>query len=123
MENIEADVGSSLCKVSMAEIVWEDNAVELLDDYIGNASVEFGKSTAIKWAEEIEAFEHRVSLFPTSYTPESLLRSRKILHRSCHIMNRRFKIIYTYDETADTVHVMDIWDTRMNPQTLICRIK
>ena len=38
-------------------------------------------------------------------------------------MNRRFKIIYTYDENVDVVHIMDIWDARMNPQTLIRRIK
>ena len=28
-----------------------------------------------------------------------------------------------YDEAADTVHVVDIWDVRMNPETLILRIK
>lgn len=38
-------------------------------------------------------------------------------------MNRRFRIIYIYDETEDVVHIMDIWDTRMNPKALIRRIK
>ena len=38
-------------------------------------------------------------------------------------MNRRFKIIYYYDESEDTVHLVDIWDTRMNPKALIRRIK
>lgn len=38
-------------------------------------------------------------------------------------MNRRFKIIYFYDEAEDTVHIMDIWDTKMNPKALVRRIK
>ena len=38
-------------------------------------------------------------------------------------MNRRFKIIYYYNETEDTVRVIDIWDTKMNPQTLVKRIR
>ena len=38
-------------------------------------------------------------------------------------MSRRFKIIYYYDEVEDIVYIVDIWDTRMNPKTLIRRIK
>ena len=38
-------------------------------------------------------------------------------------MNRRFKLIYYYDELEDIVHLVDIWDTRMNPKALIKRIK
>jgi hypothetical protein len=45
------------------------------------------------------------------------------LYRRRHLMNRRFKLIHYYDEAADTVHVVDIWDVRMNPETLILRIK
>ncbi len=38
-------------------------------------------------------------------------------------MSRRFKIIYTYDEEEDIVHIMDIWDTKRSPKALIKRIK
>ena len=38
-------------------------------------------------------------------------------------MNRRFKIIYFYDQVEDIVHIMDIWDTKRNPSALIRRIK
>ena len=41
----------------------------------------------------------------------------------CHMMHRRFKLIYFYDETEDVVHIMDIWDTRMDPKALVRRIK
>lgn len=38
-------------------------------------------------------------------------------------MNRRFKIIYYYNETEDTISNVDIWDTKMNPKTLVRRIR
>ena len=45
------------------------------------------------------------------------------MFRRCHIMNRLFKIIYYFDEAEDVVLLVDIWDTKMNPNTLIRRIK
>ena len=39
------------------------------------------------------------------------------------MMHRRFKLIYFYDEAEDIVHIMDIWDTRMDPKVLVRRIK
>lgn len=77
----------------MAKINWHNNAIILLDCYIGNASIEFGKSTAKRWKTEIAAFEERVRFFPESYTPEELLRDKPILYRRRHLMNRRFKLI------------------------------
>jgi hypothetical protein len=38
-------------------------------------------------------------------------------------MNRRFKIIYHYDESKSVAHIDDIWDTKRNPSALIRRIK
>ena len=107
----------------MAKIIWRKRPLQLLDYYIGNALEEYGRSTALKWAEEIAIMEQRLTKYPSSYTPESLLLGKKRLFRGCHIMNRRFKIIYTYDEKKDIVHIMDIWDTKMNPKALIRRIK
>lgn len=34
----------------------------------------------------------------------------------------RFKIIYYYAKSSDTVHVVDIWDTRMSPKNLQRRL-
>lgn len=107
----------------MAKIIWRKRPLLLFDTYIGNALEEYGRSTAIKWTEDIEEMEQRLIKFPTSYTPEKLLLGKKRLFRGCHIMNRRFKVIYTYDENKDIVYIIDIWDTKMNPQALIRRIK
>lgn len=107
----------------MAKIDWRERPSQFLEYYIDNAIIEYGKSTALRWAEEIAAFEKRVKSWPTSYTPESLLHGKEILYRCCQIMNCRFKLIYYYNDVDDTVHIVDIWDTRMNPKALIQRIK
>jgi len=107
----------------MAKIEWAPQFLQLLNDYIDNASIEFGRSTAKRWAEEVAAFEDRVKSYPSSYTPERLLKDKEIFYRRCQIMNRRFKIIYYYDEAEDIVHLVDIWDVKMNPKALIRRIK
>ena len=36
---------------------------------------------------------------------------------------KRFKLIYYYAESSDTVHIADIWDTRREPSKLSKRIK
>ena len=107
----------------MAKINWRGRTTLLLEGYIDNASVEFGKTTALRWAEEIAAFEDRVREYSSSYSPEQLLQGKDILYRRCQIMNRRFKLIYYYDEAENVVHVIDIWDTKMNPKALIRRIR
>ena len=85
----------------MAKIIWTEKFHQELDSCLEYASIEFGKSTVKKWADEIAKFEHRASLFPTSYTPESLLEGKEFLYRSRHVMSRRFKLIFYYDEAED----------------------
>jgi len=107
----------------MAKVIWGDFALSCLLDYIENARLDYGATTVNRWQKERKNIEWRLERYPTSYTPESLLRHKKECYRRCHMMNRRFKIIYYYDEVEDLVHIVDIWDTRMNPQTLAKRIK
>jgi plasmid stabilization system protein ParE len=107
----------------MAKIDWTPQFFQRLDEHLEYAATEFGKATAMRWATEIASFEDRVKQYPTSYTLESLLSGKKMVYRRCHLMNRRFKIIYYYNEQEDIVHLVDIWDTRMNPKVLIKRIK
>ena len=107
----------------MATIEWTDKFLKLLDLHIDYAKKEYGRSTAKRWAEEMAVIEERLRFYPTSYTPESLLAGKKFLYRRCHIMNRRFKIIYYYDKKEDVVHLIDIWDSRMNPKALTRRIR
>lgn len=94
----------------------------MLDERIAYAGEEFGKSTAKRWLNEIAHIEARISLMPMSFTPEPLLAGKKHDYRYCHLMNRRFKLIYCYYPSSDTVRIVDIWDTRIRPETLKRRL-
>ena len=106
----------------MAKVIWADSALTILFEYIENARLEYGDATVKRWQKERKEMEWRLERYPTSYTPEALLFDRKICYRGCLIMNRRFKTIYYYDEAEDIVHIIDIWDTHMNPSALVNRI-
>ena len=107
----------------MAKIIWQKRASKALDAHLVYAYSEFGKSTAKRWLTEIAHVETRIASMPLLYTPEPLLSGRKRVYRYCHLMNRRFKLIYCYYLSSDIVHIADIWDTRVNPETLKRRIK
>ena len=107
----------------MAIIEWDPQAWQLYNDLLENGRLEFGEKTARRWEDEIFYIYDRLKYFPTSFTPESLLKGKSHLYRGCLLMRRRFKLIYYYDEAEDVVHILDIWDTKMNPQALIRRIK
>lgn len=107
----------------MAAIEWKPVTWQLYNDYLEDARIAYGEKTAQRWENEIVHIYDRLKKHPISYTQEELLRGRKPIYRRCLIMSRRFKIIYYYDESEDVVHIVDIWDTRMNPKALIKRIK
>lgn len=106
----------------MAVIEWHSSAWQIYNDYLENAKLAYGKKTARRWEREIIHIDRRLRLFPTSFSPEGLLVDKGILYRKCQMMNHRFKLIYYYDIIRDIVHIVDIWDTRQDPQALIGRI-
>ncbi len=107
----------------MAKIIWQKRANRVLDERLRYSSIEFGKTTVKRWANEIAHVEARISSMPTSFTPEPLLANKKHIYRYCHLMNRRFKLVYCYYPSSDIVRIADLWDTRMNPETLKRRIR
>ena len=107
----------------MAKIDWSDEAKQAFKSYVKNARIEFGEKTAKRWISERKDIEWRLERFPESYPLEELLSGRFLLYRRCHLMSKRFKFIYYYDEIEDTVHIVRIWDTRMNDKALIRSIK
>ena len=106
----------------MAAIEWHEDAWRLFNDHVDYARYEFGRKTSNKWLKEMADIDKWLRIFPESYTQEPLLRGRTIVYRYCRIM-KRFKIIYHYDKTEDTVHIVDLWDTLQNPVTLGQRIE
>ena len=106
----------------MAQIKWQKRAERELYRYLVKGFLEFGETTANRFADRVGYINNELVRFPEIGFPEPLLRHRRILYRAYHI-NNRFKIIYSYTEESDTVHIVDIWDTRREPDTLVKRIK
>ena len=82
----------------------------------------YGSFAALKMARRIEFLADELSLFPGMGFREPLLEKRIPIYRAC-LINKRFKIIYWYNETSDMVIIEDIWDTHRAPRNLMERIK
>ena len=107
----------------MAVVKWKANAYRLFNEYVESARLEYGKKTAEHWLSDAAEIYERLQKFPESYTPEPLLKDRKRKYRSCRLMGGRFRLVYYYNPLTDISRIVDIWDTRMNPQSLIKRVK
>ena len=106
----------------MAQVKWQKRAERELYRYLVKGFLEFGETTANRFADRVGHINSELDKFPEIGYPEPLLKNRQNLYRAYHI-NKRFKIIYTYIEKSDTVNILDIWDTRREPNALIKRIR
>ena len=106
----------------MATVVWTKRAKAMRRSFYHNGVIEFGLTTAEKTAQIIEDIADDLSRWPETGFPEPLLKGTIPLYRSRHI-NKRYKIIYWYDEPNDTVVIEDIWDSRRSPENLTKRMK
>ena len=105
----------------MAQVRWQKRAEKELYRYLVKGFLEFGETTANKFADRASYLSKELGKFPEIGFPEPLLRGRRKLYRAYHI-NKRFKLIYFYDADSDIVHIADIWDTRREPSNLAKRI-
>jgi plasmid stabilization system protein ParE len=106
----------------MAQIKWQKRAENELFRYLVKGYIEFGETTANNFAATVASINKDLERFPEIGYPEPFLKNRKKHYRARHIIGR-FKLIYYYNETTDTVHIADIWDMRRDPAKLANRIK
>lgn len=106
----------------MAKVIWQKRAERELFGYLVKGNLEFGETVANRFAARVRHINDELSKFPETGFPEPLLKERKKLYRACHIL-KRFKLIYYYAHSSDTVHVADIWDTKREPAALVNRIR
>ena len=106
----------------MATIVWTTRAKTMRKKLYRDGLLEFGQTTARKTSQTIDNIADDLSRWPKTGFPEPLLKGIVPFYRSRHI-NKRFKIVYWYDEPNDMVVIEDIWDTLRAPQNLTRRIE
>ena len=106
----------------MATVVWTITAQITKCNFYIRGRIEFGVTVANKIDRKIEEIEDDLSQWPKMGFPEPLLKGAPQLYRSKHI-NKRYKLIYRYDEETDTVYIEDIWDTLRSPENLTRKLK
>lgn len=105
----------------MATVIWNKRPELIWRELLLSGHQDFGTTTAKRFVKKTDEIVARLEKHPESGFPESLLKSRKCLYRAVHLLPHH-KIIYRYYNTSDTVRIVDIWDTRMNPDKLRKRI-
>lgn len=105
----------------MATVIWSLNAQEEKRRLYLVGQLEFGTYIANKTALRIKEIQKFLERFPEMGYREPLLVGQKLIYRAYHI-NKRFKIIYWFDEVKDMVIIEDIWDVHREPQNLKNRI-
>lgn len=105
----------------MATVVWVDRARVVRRKLYIEGIVNFGVFTALKFVRKIESIMDKLERFPKMGYREPLLEGQNLIYRAYHI-NKRFKIIYWFDEAEDMVVIEDIWDVHREPQNQKNRI-
>ena len=106
----------------MAQIKWQKRAEKELYKYLIKGFIEYGETIANNFSDRVARLNAELEKYPEIGFPEPLLSSKSKLYRARHI-NKRFKLIYYYAERTNTVHVVDIWDSRREPTALAKRIR
>ena len=70
----------------------------------------------------IKAEVERLAKFPLIGKVEPLLQGRSLQFRSL-VIHEHYKLIYHYDETAETLRIAALWDTRREPRAQADNLK
>lgn len=101
---------------------WKKKAEAELAKAAIYCSQQFGKRIAEKFIDTVDKQVKRLSQYPELGFPEPLLAERSREYRSLMI-NEHFKSVYYYDKPKDTIYIIDLWDTRREPQSLSKRVR
>ena len=101
---------------------WKKKAETELEKISMYCAEQFGKRTADKFIDTIDLQIKRLTKNPELGFPEPLLAERHRKYRSL-MVNDHFKLVYYYDEAKNIIYIIDLWDTRREPQSLSKRIR
>lgn len=103
-------------------IIIRATAQRQLDIAIEQGEQMFGTAIATKFYNKFMEYAKRLSTNSELGFPEPLLAERCRKYRSI-MVNEHFKLVYYYDDKKDIIYIVDLWDTRREPQSLSRRIR
>ncbi len=106
----------------MAKIRFTPIAKYKYDKILDYTYEEFGETTERRFEEAFLNIADRLSAHPLSSPREPLLKNFGSQYRSANI-RKNWKIIYRYHEIKDEITIIDLWNMRRNPKTLVRNFK
>ena len=91
--------------------------LDLTEDYIFD---NFGPDSLVDFVDKVDQSVATILHYPSSGHVEPLLADRALTYRSM-VVDKLSKIVYRVDD--DTIHVVDFWDCRREPQVLADEVK
>lgn len=102
----------------MARIKWDKLARESLLEILRYGSLTWGKKAARDMRLRIKESEKLLSANPFMGKTEPELKGKELQFRS-FVIHKHYKLIYYYMSDEDILRIVDLWDTRMEPATLV----
>ncbi|WP_288734312.1 type II toxin-antitoxin system RelE/ParE family toxin [uncultured Parabacteroides sp.] len=104
------------------QVIWSPDAEEELENIVVYCLITFGKRMALKVYREMKHFDKLLAQNPYMGKYEVLLEKYPQKFRS-FVEHEHYKLIYYVNEQKNVIEIVDIWDTRRDPDSLINRIK
>lgn len=101
-------------------VIWTARAKSEFRKTLSYINQEFGKKTAMEFAEKVDQWVVWMSENPEISPQEQLLADRTILYRSRKV-GKYNKLIFKNNST--TLFIVDLWDMRRKPARLAARIR
>lgn len=103
------------------QIKWTDFAQTALQEAMDYVRAQFGDRTAATAYARIMSYQPLLTVNPWMGIVEPTLESYGRGYRSL-LVHKHHKLIYLVDEQSSTIIIIDFWDNRSNPATLVARI-
>lgn len=108
-----------------AKVIWQPQANKQLEDALDQCEALFGKKVTHTFYQQIKHHDELLSNQPHLGHYEPLLNNRSEGFRSI-VAHKHYKLVYHIIHNGDEesiISIIDMWDTRCNPQSLIERIR
>ncbi|WP_293715333.1 type II toxin-antitoxin system RelE/ParE family toxin [uncultured Parabacteroides sp.] len=104
------------------QVIWSPDAEKELDDLVEYCLITFGKRTASNVYRQIKHYDTLLTQNPLMGKHEILLEKYPQGFRSI-VEHSHYKLIYFIDKQNNIINIVDIWDTRRAPESLVERLK
>ena len=104
------------------QVIWNKKAIEQLDEILEFSRKEFGERIAQKLYVHFMNYDSLLTHNPLLGIVEPLLLNRKLTYRSI-VIHKRFKMVYYFRESSQSLHIAAIWDTRREPRNQARNLK